>query len=209
MASPSPGCFSMSTYTPAVEDLIEKLTRLPGIGKKTAARLALHILRTPLDEARALAQSILRVKERIGLCRICFNIAEGELCSICRNPKRDPSLICVVEGPSDLLAIEATGVFRGVYHVLHGAIAPLDGVGPNELRVSELLGRLEKGGVKEVILATNPTVEGDTTALYLAKAIKPLGVMVTRIAQGIPAGGDIEYVDAKTMSRSLEGRREV
>jgi recombination protein RecR len=199
----------MSTYTPVVEDLIDKLAKLPGIGKKTAARLALHILRTSPDDAQALARSILRVKERIGLCRICFNIAEGELCTICRNSQRDHSLVCVVEDPSDLMAIEQTGAFKGLYHVLHGAIAPLDGVGPQELKIAELLGRLQDGGVAEVILATNPTIEGDATSLYLAKVIKPLGITVTRIAQGIPAGGDIEYVDIKTMTRSLEGRREV
>jgi recombination protein RecR len=199
----------MSTYTPVVEDLIDKLAKLPGIGKKTAARLALHILRTSPDDAQALARSILRVKERIGLCRNCFNIAEGELCTICRNSQRDHSLVCVVEDPSDLMAIEQTGAFKGLYHVLHGAIAPLDGVGPQELKIAELLGRLQDGGVAEVILATNPTVEGDATSLYLAKVIKPLGITVTRIAQGIPAGGDIEYVDSKTMTRSLEGRREV
>jgi len=199
----------MSTYTPTVEDLIDRLAKLPGIGKKTAARLALHILRSTQDDAQALARSILRVKERIGFCRICFNIAEGEQCTICRNSQRNHSLVCVVEGPSDLMAIEATGVFRGLYHVLHGAIAPLDGVGPQELKIAELLGRLNEGGVTEVIIATNPTVEGDATALYLAKIIKPLGITVTRIAQGIPAGGDIEYVDIKTMTRSLEGRREV
>jgi recombination protein RecR len=199
----------MSTYTPAVEDLIDKLAKLPGIGKKTAVRLALYILRSSQDEAQALARSILWVKERIGLCRICFNIAEGEQCPICRNSQRDGSLLCVVEEPSDLMAIEATGIFRGFYHVLHGAIAPLDGVGPQELKIAELLDRLKQGGIAEVILATNPTVEGDATALYLAKVIKPLGITVTRIAQGIPAGGDIEYVDSRTMTRSLEGRREV
>lgn len=199
----------MSTYTPTVEDLIDRLAKFPGIGKKTAARLALHILRSTQDDAQALARSILRVKERIGFCRICFNLAEGEQCTICRNSQRNHSLVCVVEGPSDLMAIEATGVFRGLYHVLHGAIAPLDGIGPQELKIAELLERLNAGGVTEVIIATNPTVEGDATALYLAKIIKPLGITVTRIAQGIPAGGDIEYVDSKTMTRSLEGRREV
>jgi recombination protein RecR len=199
----------MSTYTPAVEDLIDKLAKLPGIGKKTAARLAFHILRSSHEDAQALVRSILRAKERIGLCRICFNIAEGEMCTICRNPQRDCSLLCVVEEPNDLMAIEATGVFKGLYHVLHGAIAPLDGIGPQELKIAELLERLKQSEVAEVILATNPTIEGDATALYLAKVVKPLGKTVTRIAQGVPAGGDIEYVDSKTMSRSLEGRREV
>ena len=199
----------MSTYTPSVEDLIANLTKLPGIGKKTAARLAFHILQSSQEDAQALVRSILRVKERIGLCRICFNIAEGEVCAICRNSQRDCSLVCVVEEPSDLMAIEATGIFKGLYHVLHGAIAPLDGVGPQELKITELLERLKQGGVAEVILATNPTIEGDATSLYLDKIVKPLGITVTRIAQGIPAGGDIEYVDTKTMSRSLEGRREV
>jgi recombination protein RecR len=199
----------MSTYAPAVEDLIAKLAKLPGIGKKTAARLAFHILQSSQEDAQALARSILQVKERIGLCRICFNIAEGEMCPICRNSQRDRSLLCVVEAPSDLMAIEATGIFKGLYHVLQGAIAPLDGIGPQELKIAELLERLKQGGVKEVIIATNPTIEGDATALYLAKVVKPMGITVTRIAQGIPAGGDIEYVDIKTMSRSLEGRREV
>jgi recombination protein RecR len=199
----------MSTYAPTVEDLIDKLAKLPGVGKKTAARLALHILRSSQDEAQALARSILRLKERIGFCQICFNIAEGDQCVICRNSQRDRSVLCVVEDPNDLMAVEATGVFKGLYHVLHGAIAPLDGVGPQELKIAELLERLERDEVVEVIIATNPTVEGDATALYLAKVIKPLGIMVTRIAQGVPAGGDIEYVDSRTMSRSLEGRREV
>jgi recombination protein RecR len=199
----------MSTYTPAVEDLIAKLTQLPGIGKKTAARLAFYILQSSHEDAQALARSILRVKERIGLCRMCFNIAEDDMCVICRNSQRDRSVICVVEEPSDLMAIESTGIFKGLYHVLHGAIAPLDGIGPQELKIAELLARLSQGGIKEVIIATNPTIEGDATALYLAKVVKPMGITVTRIAQGIPAGGDIEYVDIKTMSRSLEGRREV
>ena len=199
----------MSTYTPAVEDLIAKLAKLPGIGKKTAARLAFHILQSSQEDAQGLARSILQVKERIGLCHICFNIAEGQVCPICRNSQRDRSLLCVVEAPSDLMVIEATGIFKGLYHVLHGAIAPLDGIGPQELKIAELLERLKQGGVREVIIATNPTIEGDATALYLAKVVKPLRITVTRIAQGIPAGGDIEYVDIKTMSRSLEGRREV
>jgi recombination protein RecR len=199
----------MSSYTPAVEDLIDKLAKLPGIGKKTAARLAFYILRSSQEDAQALVRSILRVKEKIGVCRVCFNIAEGEICTICRNPQRDRSLLCVVEEPNDLMAIEATGAFKGLYHVLQGTIAPLDGIGPQELKIAELLERLHQGGVAEVILATNPTIEGDATALYLAKVVKPLGITVTRIAQGIPAGGDIEYVDSKTMSRSLEGRREV
>jgi recombination protein RecR len=199
----------MATYTPAVEDLIAKLSKLPGIGKKTAARLVFHILQSSQEDAQALAHSILRLKERIGLCRVCFNIAEEDICPTCRNSQRDRSLLCVVEAPSDLMAIEATGIFKGLYHVLHGAIAPLDGVGPQELKIAELLERLKQGGVREVIIATNPTIEGDATALYLAKVIKPLRITVTRIAQGIPAGGDIEYVDIKTMSRSLEGRREV
>jgi recombination protein RecR len=199
----------MASHTPAVEDLIDTLAKLPGIGKKTAARLAFHILRSSHEDAQALARSIMRVKERIGLCRICFNIAEGELCPICRSPQRDGTVLCVVEEPNDLIAIEATGIFKGTYHVLQGAIAPLDGVGPQELKIAELLERLQHEGIKEVILATNPTIEGDATALYLAKVIKPLHITVSRIAQGIPAGGDIEYVDTRTMSRSLEGRREV
>lgn len=199
----------MSKYAPAVERLINELSKLPGVGKKTAARLALYILRSSKEDAQALARSILQVKERIRLCRICFNIAEGEVCTICSNLRRDQSILCVVEEPNDLMAIEASGIFNGVYHVLHGAISPLDGIGPRELKIEELLQRLGHGGVAEVILATNPTVEGDATSLYLAKVIKPLGIKATRIAQGIPAGGDIEYVDGKTMSKSLEGRREM
>jgi recombination protein RecR len=199
----------MPKYAPAVENLINELSKLPGFGRKTATRLAFHILRSSKEDVRSLARSILQVKERIRLCRTCFNIAEGELCSICDNPQRDRVVLCVVEEPNDLLAIEASGVFSGVYHVLHGAISPLDGIGPQELKIDELLQRLRHGGISEVILATNPTVEGETTSLYLAKVIKPLGIKVTRIAQGIPAGGDIEYVDGKTMSLSLEGRREV
>ncbi len=199
----------MSKFAPTVEDLINELSKLPGIGKKTASRLAFHILRSSKEDAQALAGSILRAKERIGLCRVCFNIAEGEVCGICSNPQRDHSLLCVVEEPNDLMAIEAAGVFRGVYHVLHGAISPLDGVGPRQLKTEELLQKVKRGGITEVILATNPTMEGDATALYLAKIIRPLGLRVSRIAQGIPVGGDIEYVDGKTLSMSLEGRREM
>ena len=199
----------MPRYAQAIEELIDELSKLPGIGRKTATRLAFHILRSSKGDAEALAKSVLRVKEKVGLCKTCFNIAEGDVCTICSAPQRDQSIICVVEEANDLMAIEAAGVFRGVYHVLHGAISPLDGFGPRELKIEELLGRLKAGQMTEVIVATNPTVEGEATALYLAKVIKPLGIKVTRIAQGIPAGGDIEYVDGKTLSMSLGGRKEL
>lgn len=189
--------------------LIRELVRLPGIGQKTAQRLAFHILKTDRDEALRLADAIHAVKEGLAFCRQCRNIAEGDLCEFCLDPKRDSTKILVVEEPSTLYAIERSGGFRGLYHVLLGALSPLDGVGPSDIRAQELADRLKAGGVQEVILATNPTIEGEATAIYLTKLIKPFGVKVSRIAYGIPVGMDIEYADEVTLIKSLEGRRDL
>ncbi len=183
--------------------------RLPGIGKKSAERLAYAVLAMPLAEAEGIAQAILSLKNNTRYCSLCNNITEDELCGICRDEKRDASRICVVEEPSNILILEKTGIFRGRYHALMGAIAPLDGIGPEDLKIDGLMERLSAGGVKEVIIATNPTVKGETTALYLSKLIKPLGIGVSRIAYGLPVGGDIEYADENTVQRALEGRREM
>jgi recombination protein RecR len=199
----------MPTYAEPIERLINELARLPGIGRKTAARLAYYILRVPRGEAQDLARAIIDVKERIQLCSVCFNLTDRDPCRICSDSSRDNEVICVVEEPNDLMAIEGTGDFNGKYHVLHGALSPLDGVGPEDIKSKELLERLEAGEVREVIMATNPNVEGGATALYLTKLIKPLGVKVTRIAYGIPMGGDIEYTDGATLVKALEGRREI
>jgi len=199
----------MSAYAKPIDHLIEALTRLPGIGKKTASRLAFHILRSSPSEAQELARAILDVKEKIRLCSICFNLTDENPCRICRDERRASETLCVVEGPNDLIAIENTGVFKGRYHVLHGAISPLEGIGPEDLKTRELLERLQKGEISEVILANNPTVEGGTTSLYLMDLIKPLGIKVTRIAYGIPMGSEIEYSDGMTLSKALEGRREI
>lgn len=192
-----------------VQDLIEALRRLPGVGAKSAQRLAFHLLRAPEEETRALAESILAAKERIAICGTCFNVAEGPQCAYCRDQRRDGTLLCVVEEPADIVAVERTQEFRGRYHVLGGHISPMDGIGPDDLRIKELLGRMSSGEVKEIILATNPTVEGEATAIYLARLLKELGVRVTRIASGLPVGGDLEYADEVTLGRALEGRREV
>jgi recombination protein RecR len=196
-------------YPEPVARLIEALQRLPGIGPKTAQRLTFFLLKRPADEVRELAAALLAVKERIVYCRTCFNVTDEDPCRICRDPARDGRVICVVEEPNDLLAMERTGEFRGRYHVLLGALSPLDGIGPEDLKVRELLARIEGGGVTEVILATNPNVEGEATALYLAKLLRPLGVRVTRIARGLPVGGDLEYADQVTLAKALEGRREI
>jgi recombination protein RecR len=195
--------------TPSLTRLIEQLTRLPGIGEKTAGRLALHILRADADYARALAGAIVAVKEETRLCSRCFALTEADPCAICTDPERSGDVICVVEEPADLLAIERVREFRGRYHVLHGALAPLDGVGPDDLKIQPLLVRLREQPAREVILATNPTAEGEATALYLARLLKPLGLRVTRIAHGLPVGGDLEYADVMTVGRALEGRREM
>jgi recombination protein RecR len=199
----------MVPYAKPIDHLIEALTRLPGIGKKTASRLAFHILRSSSSEAQELARAILDVKEKIRLCSTCFNLTDEDPCRICQDERRSTEILCVVEGPNDLIAIENTGAFNGRYHVLHGTISPLEGIGPDDLKIKELLGRLQKERISEVILATNPTVEGGTTALYLTDLIKPLGIKVTRIAYGIPMGSEIEYSDGMTLSKALEGRREI
>jgi recombination protein RecR len=203
------GADGMVPYAKPIDHLIEALTRLPGIGKKTASRLAFHILRSSSSEAQELARAILDVKEKIRLCSTCFNLTDEDPCRICQDERRSTEILCVVEGPNDLIAIENTGAFNGRYHVLHGTISPLEGIGPDDLKIKELLGRLQKERISEVILATNPTVEGGTTALYLTDLIKPLGIKVTRIAYGIPMGSEIEYSDGMTLSKALEGRREI
>jgi len=186
--------------------LTEHFERLPGIGKKSAQRLAFHVLRMPEAEARDFAQCILEAREKIRYCEICKNITDSERCSICRDESRDRSVICVVEDPRDVLAFERTREYNGLYHVLGGLISPMDGVGPDSLFIKELLARLEDGTVKEVIMATNPTVEGEATAMYISRLLKPLGVLVTRLAYGIPVGGNLEYADEVTLSRALDGR---
>jgi recombination protein RecR len=192
-----------------IQDLIDELSRLPGIGPKSAQRLAFHLVKAPADEARRLAAAIERAKQLMSFCRECGNVAEGERCRICRDPGRDPGVICVVEEPKDVAAIEKAGVVKGRYHVLGGAISPLDGVGPEDLRVNELLERVQRDGVEEVILATNPNLEGNATAMYVAALLKPAGVRVTRLASGLPVGGDLEYADEITLGQALEGRREM
>lgn len=199
----------MAYYPEPVARLIEALERLPGIGPKTAQRLAFFLLKRPAGEVRELAESLLAVKERIAACSTCFNVTDEDPCRICADPARDPHTLCVVEEPNDLLAMERTGEYRGRYHVLLGALSPLDGIGPEDLKVKELLARLDAGEATEVILATNPNVEGEATALYLAKLLRPLGVRVTRIARGLPIGGDLEYADQVTLTKALEGRREI
>ena len=199
----------MAAHAKPIDRLIEALSRLPGIGRKTASRLAFHILRGSLSEAQGLARAIVEVKEKIRLCLTCFNLTDEDPCQICRDDRRSGDVLCVVEGPNDLMAIENTGTFNGRYHVLHGTIAPLEGIGPEDIKIKELMDRLQRGRITEVILATNPTVEGGATALYLTELIKPLGIKVTRIAYGIPMGGEIEYSDGMTLSKALEGRREI
>lgn len=199
----------MPDFAEPLERLIREVKRLPGIGQKSAQRIAFHILRAPREDVERLAAALIDVKDKLGLCAECNNISDAELCPFCRDPHRDRSKICVVEEPHNILPVETTRVYDGLYHVLHGSISPLRGIGPEQLRIRELLGRLEKGGVEEVILATNPTVEGEATAVYLARLLKPLGVKVTRIAMGIPVGSDLEYADEVTMSKSLENRREI
>jgi recombination protein RecR len=189
--------------------LIEQLQRLPGIGAKSAQRLAFHILKTPREEIERLVDAMRDVKDRVTYCSVCSNITDADPCYFCTHPTRDHRLICVVEEPENVTAIEKTRDFKGVYHVLMGALSPLQGVGPDDLKIKELLARVGNGGVEEVILATNPNVEGEATAIYLAKLIKPLGVRVTRIAMGVPVGSDLEYADEVTMLKAMEGRREV
>jgi recombination protein RecR len=199
----------MALTPSALAALIEQLVRLPGIGPKTAQRLAFHLLKVPREEAAVLAEAIVALKDRIHQCARCFNIAEEDVCGVCQDPRRDGKLLCVVEEVNDLLAIEKTREFRGLYHVLGGSLSPLDGRGPDQIRGKELLARLGGGEIREVILATNPNVEGEATALYLLRLLKPFSVKVTRIARGLPMGGDLEYADEATLARALEGRREI
>ena len=198
----------MTKVAEPINQLIRRLARFPGVGEKTASRLALYILRCSKEEAVDLAKSIINVKEKITLCPICYNLTDQNPCRICKDEKREKEVVCIVEEPGDLMALEGSGEFRGGYHVLHGVISPLDGVNPDDIRIKELMERLKGDQIKEVIIATNPTTNGNATALYLSKLIKPLGVKVTRIAQGIPIGGDIEYTDEVTLRKALEGRRD-
>ena len=206
----------MTMYPAPLARLIQELSKLPGIGEKSAARLAFHMLKGKKDDVFRLSESIGRLRQEIGLCQRCFGFSEvkaqdedGALCDVCRNFDREADKICVVEEPADMIAVEKSQEFRGLYHVLHGTISPLDGIGPDALRIKELLERLRDTAVKEVIVATNPTMDGEATALYLSKLIKPLGVSVTRIARGLPMGGDLEYTDVATLGKALEGRREI
>jgi recombination protein RecR len=195
-------------YAGPIARLIQQLARLPGIGEKTAARLAFHLLRAPPGEASALASAIVEVKEKIRFCGICCDLTERDPCAICADARRDPRIICVVAQPQDVVAIERAGGFRGRYHVLHGILSPLDGIGPDDLRIAELIRRCG-GAVEEVILATSPSVEGEATAVYIAKLVRPLGVRASRIATGMPIGGELEYADHLTLSRAIDGRREI
>jgi len=199
----------VSAYTPPVQTLIDELGRLPGVGPKSAQRIAFHLLKTPAEQVNRLAHSIVDAKEKARFCDRCFNIAEDALCPICNDHRRDSSIICVVEDSRDVVAIEKTGVFKGRYHVLQGAIHPMEGIGPEQLKIRELLARLDPENVQEIIVCTNPTVEGDVTAMYLARTMRPLSVKVTRIASGLPVGGDLEYADELTLGRALEGRQEL
>jgi recombination protein RecR len=199
----------MSDFAAPLQRLIDEFRRLPGVGQKSAQRLAFHILRSSRDDAVRLSEALLDVKDNLGICAECNNISDAELCPYCRDPHRDRSQICVVDEPHNILPIETTRTFSGVYHVLHGSISPLRGIGPEQLRIRGLLDRIAKGDAKEIILATSPTVEGEATAVYLSRLLKPLGVRVTRIAMGIPVGSDLEFSDEVTISKSLENRREM
>src|SRR5215207_7487470 len=198
-----------SPYTPPVQALIDELGRLPGVGPKSAQRIAFHLVKVPDDDANRLAHAITDAKQKVRFCARCFNVADSELCPICADDRRDNTTICVVEESRDIVAIEKTGEFRGRYHVLLGAMSPLEGIGPEQLKIRELLARLGPEGVEEVIVCTNPNTEGEVTAMYLARMLKPLGLKVTRIASGLPVGGDLEYADELTLGRALEGRRTI
>ena len=199
----------MAVYAAPVQELIDELGRLPGVGPKSAQRIAFYLLKLPRDDALRLARSITEVKDRVSFCTRCFNISEGDECMICADTKRDTTLLCIVEEPRDIVAVEKTGEFRGRYHVLQGAISPIEGIGPDQLKVKELLVRLDAESIEEIILCTNPNIEGEATAMYLSRLLQPLGVKITRIASGLPVGGDLEYADELTLGRALEGRREV
>ncbi len=196
-------------YAQPVQELIDELGRLPGVGPKSAQRIAFHLLKVEKADALRLAQAIVEAKDRVTFCDRCFNIAEGGACALCTDDRRDPTILCVVEEPRDIVAVEKTQEFNGRYHVLQGAISPIEGIGPEQLRIRELLARIEREGVEEVILCTNPNLEGEATAMYLGRLLKDLQVRVTRIASGLPVGGDLEYADELTLGRALEGRREV
>ena len=199
----------MSYYSPSIEKLIESFERLPSIGHKTAVRLAFHMLDLSKEEIYEFINSIINAKEKLKYCSNCYNISDTDPCPICSSPKRDNSVICVVEDVRDVMAMERTHEFKGVYHVLHGTISPMNGIGPDDIKIKELLNRIANNDIKEIIIATNPRVEGEATAIYISKIIKPLGIKVTRIAHGIPVGGDLEYTDEVTLSKALEGRREL
>jgi recombination protein RecR len=196
-------------FSGPLQTLVDELGRLPGIGPKSAQRIAFHLLKVSADDATRLADAIVAVKEHITSCPQCFNVAEGDLCEVCSDPRRDAAELCVVEDPRDIVSVERTREFRGRYHVLQGALNPIEGVGPDQLRIRELLERIEPEGVREVILCTNPNIEGEATAMYLAKLLRPLGLRVTRIASGLPVGGDLEYADELTLGRALQGRHDV
>lgn len=196
-------------YTPPVQSLIDELGRLPGIGPKSAQRIAFHLLKVPTEDATRLAHAITEAKARVRFCERCFNVADDVLCPICKDDGRDSSVVCVVEESRDIVAIERTGEFRGRYHVLLGAMSPLEGIGPEQLKIRELVTRIDPEGIQEVILCTNPNTEGEVTAMYLARLLKPIGLVVSRIASGLPVGGDLEYADELTLGRALEGRRAV
>ncbi len=196
-------------YTPPVQSLIDELGRLPGIGPKSAQRIAFHLLKVPTEDATRLAHAITEAKARVRFCERCFNVADDVLCPICNDDGRDSSIVCVVEESRDIVAIERTGEFRGRYHVLLGAMSPLEGIGPEQLKIRELVTRIDPEGIQEVILCTNPNTEGEVTAMYLARLLKPIGLVVSRIASGLPVGGDLEYADELTLGRALEGRRNV
>jgi len=198
-----------AVYTPPVQTLIDELGKLPGIGPKSAQRIAFHLLKVPADDVARLATAIAEAKAKVRFCSRCWNVAESELCPICADDRRDPTVLCVVEESRDIVAIEKTGEFKGRYHVLLGAMSPLEGIGPEQLKMKELFARLEPEGVQEVILCTNPNTEGEVTAMYLARMLQPFGIRVTRIASGLPVGGDLEYADELTLGKALEGRREV
>ena len=199
----------MSIYTPAIQKLIDELGKLPGVGPKSAQRIAFHLIKIPEQDALSLADAIQQAKQKVRFCETCFNMSDEAICEICSDSQRDSSLVCVVEEPRDIVALERTREYKGLYHVLQGAINPIDGIGPEQLKIRELLERLKGNTVVEVILCTNPNIEGEATAMYLAKLIEPLGIQVSRIASGLPVGGDLEYADELTLGRALEGRRNI
>jgi recombination protein RecR len=199
----------VSAYAGPVQDLIDELGRLPGVGPKSAQRIAFHLLKLPKDDAMRLSRVIEQAKDRVAWCQRCFNLADAPECAICRDDRRDGKILCVVEEPKDLVAVEKTGEYRGRYHVLQGALNPMEGIGPDHLRVKELLARIVPEGIEEIILCTNPNIEGEATAMYLARTLEPAGLTITRIASGLPVGGDLEYADELTLGRALEGRRQV